>query len=96
MTNEPSTFLRIITISEDYKRKFNKEIQGILQDDSKDNVDFDIELVSDKYAKVISSYDGFIIEGGWRFCFERRSGSHKACLRCGIGGKNSKGLGVLS
>jgi len=48
------------------KENLIKKYKAFYKDDSKDNVDFDIELVSDKYAKVISS--------GWRFCFERRSG----------------------
>jgi len=60
------------------------------------HVDFDIELVSDKYAKVISSYDGFIIEG-WMGDFVLKGDQEviKLALRCGIGGKNSQGFGCF-
>lgn len=78
------------------KENLIKKYKAFYKDDSKDNVDFDIELVSDKYAKVISSYDGFIIEG-WMGDFVLKGDQEviKLAYDAGIGGKNSQGFGCF-
>jgi len=78
------------------KENLIKKYKAFYKDDSKDNVDFDIELVSDKYAKVIRSYDGFIIEG-WMGDFVLKGDQEviKLAYDAGIGGKNSQGFGCF-
>ncbi|MFZ5985759.1 MAG: CRISPR-associated endoribonuclease Cas6 [Bacillota bacterium] len=59
-------------------------------------LNFEIDIIGDKYNKVISNYDGFIIEG-WMGDFVLKGSREMVRLAydVGIGGKNSQGFGCF-
>lgn len=58
--------------------------------------DFEIECSKNKFNKVITKYDGFIIEG-WmgNFFLKGNTNMIKLAYDTGIGGKNSQGFGCF-
>lgn len=90
-----------------YFSPYNNDFQRIIKENLlkkykafyKENItdiDFEIDIVSDKYTKVISNYEGFIIEG-WMgdFVLKGSEDIMKLAYDTGIGGKNSQGFGCF-
>ncbi|HOP93389.1 MAG TPA: CRISPR-associated endoribonuclease Cas6 [Acetivibrio thermocellus] len=73
-----------------------KKYKAFYKKNCGNDMDFDIEIASDKCTKVISNYDGFIIEG-WMGDFVLRGNQEliKLAYDAGVGGKNSQGFGCF-
>lgn len=77
------------------KENLLKKYKAFYKEDITD-IDFELYTLSDKYQKVITKYEGFIIEG-WMGDFILKGSEEiiKLAYDTGIGAKNSQGFGCF-